>query len=334
MVTIKQVSEKAGVSSATVSRVINNTGTVKEKTRKVVMAAMEELGYRHNVVAASLASNKTNTIGYVVPELHGSFFGSMMGGTEQTLRQAKKHMLIATGHSDEAIEKEQIDALLSRRCDALILHVEAVSDEYLVKLIEQGVQLVVVNRYIEEVGDNCISLNNVKGGYLATRHLLDIGHTEIAYVAGSLFKADAKNRLQGHQQALEEAGIEFDESLMYEGNFQARSGSEAIRALVARGKPFSAVACANDEMASGAMIALRELGKRIPEDVSVIGYDNIDFASYLSPGLTTIDYPVQKIGTIAAHWVLDRVYGHNRYEGQHILDPRLILRGTTSSPES
>ena len=333
MVTIKQVSEKAGVSSATVSRVINDTGTVKQKTRELVMQAMAELGYRHNVVAASLASNKTHTIGYVVPELHGSFFGAMMGGTEQALRQAKKHMLIATGHSDAQIEKEQIDALLSRRCDALILHVEAVSDEYLVSLVHQGVDLVVVNRFIEEIGDNCISLDNVKGGYLATRHLLDIGHTQIAYIAGSLFKADGKKRLTGHQQALADMGVEYTDNLTYEGNFQAKSGTEGIRALVTRGAKFTAVACANDEMASGAMIALRELGRRMPEDVSVIGFDNVDFASYLSPGLTTIDYPVQKIGSMAAHWVLERVYGHSHHEYQHILSPRLILRGSTSSPE-
>ncbi|NVK57078.1 MAG: LacI family DNA-binding transcriptional regulator [Alteromonadaceae bacterium] len=333
MVTIKQVSEKAGVSSATVSRVINNTGTVKEKTRDAVMAAMSELGYRHNVVAASLASNKTHTIGYVVPELHGSFFGAMMGGTEQALRQAKKHMLIATGHSDANIEKEQIDALLSRRCDALILHVEAVSNDYLVSLVHQGVELVVVNRYIEEIGDNCISLDNTLGGYLATRHLLDIGHTNIAYIAGSLFKDDAINRLNGHRKALAEANVAYQDGLTYEGNFQARSGTEGIRALLASGAKFSAVACGNDEMASGAMIALREAGRRIPEDISVIGYDNIDFASYLSPGLTTMDYPVQKIGNMAAHWVLERVYGHNRFDYEHILNPRLILRGTTCSPE-
>ena len=190
-----------------------------------------------------------------------------------------------------------------------------------------------VNRFIEEIGDNCISLDNIKGGYLASRHLLDIGHTQIAYIAGSLFKADGKNRLTGHQQALADMGVEYTDNLIYEGNFQAKSGTEGIRALVARGAKFTAVACANDEMASGAMIALRELGRRVPEDVSVIGFDNVDFASYLSPGLTTIDYPVQKIGSMAAHWVLERVYGHTRHEYQHILSPRLILRGTTSSPE-
>ncbi len=132
MVTIKQVSELAGVSSATVSRVINNTGTVKEKNRVLVHKAMEKLGYRHNVIAASLASNKTNTVGYVVPELHGSFYGEMMAGSEEVLRSANKNMFVVTGHSDEEAEIKEIEALLSRRCDALILHVEAVTDEYLI----------------------------------------------------------------------------------------------------------------------------------------------------------------------------------------------------------
>ena len=207
MVTIKQVSELAGVSSATVSRVINNTDTVKEKTRQQVLDAMEKLGYRHNVIAASLASNKTHTVGYVVPELHGSFFGAMMAGSEKVLRQANKHMFVVTGHSDEALEKKEIEALLSRRCDALILHVEAVSDEYLIDLASQDVPIVVVNRYIEAIGEKCISLDNVLGAYLATKHLIDLGHTQIAYAAGALFKADGFNRLLGHKKALEESNF-------------------------------------------------------------------------------------------------------------------------------
>ena len=329
MVTIKQVSELAGVSSATVSRVINNTDTVKEKTREQVLKAMEKLGYRHNVIAASLASNKTHTVGYVVPELHGSFFGTMVAGSEKVLRRANKHMFVVTGHSDEELEKKEIEALLSRRCDALILHVEAVSDDYLVDLVKQDVPMVVVNRYIKDIGENCISLDNVTGGLLATKHLIDLGHRDIAYLSGALFKADGVNRLEGHKQALSEAGINYNPNLTVEGNFQAKSGEAGIDALEAAGLHYTAVACANDEMASGAINALRNHGKRVPEDVSVIGYDNIDFASYLTPKLTTVDYPVQEIGAMAASWILDQVYGSHKMTMQHILTPELIVRGTT-----
>ena len=329
MVTIKQVSELAGVSSATVSRVINNTDTVKEKTRQQVLDAMEKLGYRHNVIAASLASNKTHTVGYVVPELHGSFFGAMMAGSEKVLRQANKHMLVVTGHSDEALEKKEIEALLSRRCDALILHVEAVSDEYLIDLASQDVPIVVVNRYIEAIGEKCISLDNVLGAYLATKHLIDLGHTQIAYAAGALFKADGFNRLLGHKKALEEANFYFDEESVAEGNFQAFSGEKCVDELFRRNVSFSAIACANDEMASGAINSLRKHGKRVPEDISVIGFDNVDFASYLTPKLTTVNYPVREIGAMASRWILNQAYGDGKLTMEHILSPKLIIRGTT-----
>ena len=330
MVTIKQVSELAGVSSATVSRVINNTDTVKEKTRKQVVDAMEKLGYRHNVIAASLASNKTHTVGYVVPELHGSFFGTMMAGSEKVLRQANKHMFVVTGHSDEDLEKKEIEALLSRRCDALILHVEAVSDAYLVDLASQDVPMIIVNRYIEDIGEKCISLDNVLGGYLATHHLIQLGHKDIAYAAGALFKADGINRLTGHKKALQENGLSFQDSMMAEGNFQAFSGEECVDELMARKVHFTAIACANDEMASGAVNALRKHGKRVPEDVSVIGFDNVDFASYLTPKLTTIDYPIREIGAMAAQWILNHAYGDGKMSIEHILAPQVIVRGTTA----
>ncbi len=331
MVTIKQVSERAGVSSATVSRVINNADSVKEKTRALVLNAMEELGYRHNVIAAALASNKTHTVGYVVPELHGSFFGAMMAGSEKVLRQANKHMFVVTGHSDESLEKQEIEALLSRRCDALILHVEAVNDDYLIDLANQDVPIVIVNRYIEAIGEKCISLDNVLGGYLATKHLIDCGHIEIAYAAGALFKADGVNRLTGHKKALEEAGIYYDENTMAEGNFQAYSGENCVETLLQRGVHFTAIACANDEMASGAINALRKHGKRVPEDVSVIGFDNVDFASYLTPKLTTVNYPVRDIGAMAARWILNQAYGNNKVSMKHILKPHVIVRGTTAN---
>lgn len=329
MVTIKQVSELAGVSSATVSRVINNTDTVKEKTRLQVLEAMATLGYRHNTIAASLASNKTHTVGYVVPELHGSFFGAMMAGTEKVLRHANKHMFVVAGHSDEKQEQREIDALLSRRCDALILHVEAVSDDYLINLAAQDVPMVIVNRYIEAIGDRCISLDNEMGGYLATRHLLDAGHRDIAYLSGAMFKADAQTRLEGHKRALMEFSIPYTDALFSEGTFQAESGERCMQAIIDRQVPFTAVACGNDEMASGAINTLRINGWQVPEDVSVIGFDNIDFASYLTPKLTTIDYPVRHIGEIAANWLLNQVYGDGKQSLPHILSPSVIVRGTT-----
>ncbi len=326
MATIKQVSELAGVSSATVSRVINKTGVVKEKTYAKVVAAMEELGYRHNVIAASLATNQTNTVGYVVPELHGSFFGAMMSGSEGVLREANKHMFIAAGHSNEAMEKQAIDVLLSRRCDALILHVEAVSDEYLIDLEKQDVPIVVVNRSVDAIRECCIAMDNKTGGYLATQHLIEQGHTSIAYISGPMFKADARDRLNGHQQALEEYKLSFSESLLYEGSFRLDSGIAGMQALLSQEVPFTAVVCANDEMAAGALNYLHRNNYRVPGEVSVVGFDNIEFSSYLTPALTTIDYPMQQIGEMAARHILNRAYRKTQFEIVNQFKPELIKR--------
>ncbi|MBC3767159.1 LacI family DNA-binding transcriptional regulator [Neptunicella marina] len=325
MVTIKQVSELAKVSSATVSRVINNADSVKLETRKLVEAAMKELGYRPNSIAQSLASNKTNTVGYVVPQLYGSF-GIMMSGSEEVLRRANKHMFIMTGHSNEKDEKSAIEALLMRRCDALILHLESTSDEYLIELAKQKVPFVLVNRVIEAIEDNCISLDNHFGGYLASKALIDKGHRDIAYIAGSLWKSDAIERLQGHKEALAEANIAYDESLIYEGDFQVHSGVEGIETLLNAGKKFSAVACGNDEMASGAIGALRDAGLKVPESVSVVGFDDVEFSNYLTPRLTTIRYPMKEIGQMAARWILNRAYENSSMQLQHVLSPHLIER--------
>lgn len=326
MVTIKHVSELAGVSSATVSRVINNPETVKGPTREKVLQAIDSLGYRHNSIAASLASNKTNTIGYVVPELHGFFYGSMMAGTEALLRKANKHMFVATGHADEKMEQEAVEDLLSRRCDALILHAEALSDEYLISLSKGRVPFVVVNRYVPEIANRCIALDNQLGGYLATKTLIEMGHSNIAYISGTLWKADGRERLNGHIRALQEAGLGYDPRLMVEGDFQVQSGVNGIDKLVAANVPYTAVVCANDSMAAGAIEGLRKHGKLCPDDVSVIGFDNVEFSSYLYPKLTTIDYPTEAIGEMAAQWILSTVYECQDIEIEHIIRPDIVVR--------
>lgn len=167
MATIYEVSKLAGVSLATVSRVMNNNTPVRESTRKKVLAAMEQLGYRPNSLAQSLASNCSNSIGILVSELHGPFYGEMLTGIEAEFRAAGKHVIIAAGHSERSTEQDGIEFLLSRSCDALILHVEAVTDDYLIKLAQSDTPFVLLNRQIPAIAERCISLNNELGGYLA-----------------------------------------------------------------------------------------------------------------------------------------------------------------------
>jgi LacI family transcriptional regulator len=235
-------------------------------------------------------------------------------------------VIITAGHSDLATEQDGIEFLKSRNCDALILHVEAVSDDYLLVLAVEETPFVLLNRHIPAIADRCISLNNELGGYLATRHLLQQGHRQIAYIAGPMWKTDARDRYHGHQRALEEYQLTADPALFFEGDFRETGGSKGLESLLKTGKTFSALVCANDEMASGAITAARELGLNIPQQLSVMGYDNVNFAYYTYPKLSTIDYPISAMGQMAARWVLREVYQYDGDEVQQVFEPALISR--------
>jgi len=330
MATIYEVSKLAGVSLATVSRVVNGTAKVREATREKVEAAMKELGYRPNSVAQSLASNRSNSIGIVVAELGGPFYGELLSRIETEFRGVGKHVIIAAGHSDAELERDSIEFLRSRNCDALILHVESVSDEYLIELAESGCAFVLINRSVPALADRCINLDNRLGGYLATQHMLSLGHRDIAYVAGPMWKHDARERYIGHCDALSEHGITPDDALFFEGDFQETGGVQGLEHFRNTGVQFTALVCANDEMASGAITAAHDIPLQLPEQLSVIGFDNVNFSHYTYPKLTTIDYPIGEIGHMAACWVLNQVYQKPTSDLQSLFKPKLIARDSTT----
>ncbi|WP_105168300.1 LacI family DNA-binding transcriptional regulator [Pseudoalteromonas sp. T1lg23B] len=329
MATIYQVSELAGVSLATVSRVMNNNTKVSDKTKQKVLKAMAELGYQPNSIAQSLASNRSNSVGVLVSELHGPFFGDMMSAIEDTLRLEGKHTIITSGHSDEERERASIEFLIGRKCDALILHAEAVTDEYLLELEVRGIEFVLINRYIQQIENRCIRLDNKQGGYLATQHLIKLGHQKLAYISGPKWKQDAQERLQGHKQALADAKIEFDDALCFEGDYQQSSGAKGLDWLYEHAPQFTCVVCANDEMASGVMTRARQLGIDVPSELSVVGFDNIIYASYLYPTLTTIDYPIYEMGKMAAKYILKQVYEKKNLDIKSVFVPKLEVRDSS-----
>lgn len=329
MATIYEVSKLAGVSLATVSRVMNNNSRVSPKNREKVQQAMKLLGYKPNSIAQSLASNRSNSIGIMVSELNGSFYGLMTGAIEKKFRAYGKHVIITPGHCDMEKEREGIEFLISRRCDALILHVEAVSDEYLIELSKGDTPIIILSRYVNEIADRCISLNNESGGYLATKALIDAGHKKIAYIAGPLFKTDSTDRLNGHKRALREANLQMDDRLLYVGDFREVGGMEGLQHFIDNNFDFSAVVCANDEMASGAMKYAREHDYNLPEDLSIVGFDNIIFANYLYPTLSTINNPIGEMGCMAASMILESIYNEkNIGEIKHAFEPCFISRNS------
>ncbi|GAA6204046.1 MULTISPECIES: LacI family DNA-binding transcriptional regulator [Thalassotalea] len=333
MATIYEVSALAGVSLSSVSRVLNNHEHVSEKTKQKVMAAMDELGYRPNSVARSLASNRSNSIGVLVSELHGPFYGEMLSSIEIELRKAGKHAVVTAGHSVEQSEKDGINFLIDRNCDAIIILIDSLSDEFVIELSKGSTPVVILNRLIPEIKDKCFYIDNELGGYLATKYIIEQGHKNLAYISGPLFKQDANERLDGHKRALNEANLKFDDELFYEGDFLTTSGRVGIDHLLKKNKPFTAAICANDEMASGAMKGLRDHNMLIPKDCSVIGFDNVYFANYLHPELTTMNYPINEMAKMSAQWILKNVYKHSDVFVNNKFTPELIIRESIKKVE-
>ncbi len=330
MATIREVSKHAGVSVATVSRVVNGNKWVSETTRQRVLDAMEELGYEPNSFARSLATNKSDTIGMVVGDLSGPFFGPMMQQAEKVIRASGKHLIITSGHTTLEEERDAIQFLLKRRCDALILHLDLMSDEEIIRLCDQTrIPIILVNRLIPELADQCVSLDNEAGGYLATQHLINLGHTRIAHITGPLYKSDARDRLAGYRRALESAGLSYDDSLVVESDYLETGGVVALDRLRRRNVDFTAIVGGNDLMAIGVINALRLQGVQVPDECSVVGYDDVVMSGYFVPALTTIRVPVDSFGADAAHLALKLCGGNEEKDIQHRFLPELVERQST-----
>lgn len=327
MPNIYEVAKLAGVSLSTVSRVLNGKTSVNSTFREKVEKAMAELNYRPSNVARSLANKRTNSVGLLIAELNTPFFGEMMKAVESTLRAANKHVIITVGRHELQAERDGIDFLISRECDALILYSEAIPDTDLLDLSNK-LPISVVNRVIPGLEDACIYLDNEAGGYLSAKHLLNLGHSQIGYIAGLNSREDARLRQQGYIRAMTEAGYKEKDLIIYPGDYTEESGFAGIERLLNVHPRLTAISCANDWMASGAMSWAREHNIQLPDDLSIIGFDNILFAHHLHPKLTTILNPIDLMGEMAANYILNKVYKKKK-QVNNIFQPELIVRRST-----
>ncbi|MCH8551932.1 MAG: LacI family DNA-binding transcriptional regulator [Natronospirillum sp.] len=334
MPTIRDVSRLANVSVATVSRVINANQPVSADTKARVVAAMAELGYQPNSNAKALATNRSDILGMVLGDLGGPFFGDLMAQAEEETRRLKRHLLVTAGGHSRDIELEAIDFLLRRQVDALMLHVDSLTDADLYELsTKTDTPIVLINRYVPDLHAHCIHVNNEVGGELITRHLIEQGHEAIACITGPLYKGDSRGRLQGYRRALEQAGLPYVEQRVVESDYMEAGGSEAIERLLSRKTPFTAVVCGNDLMAFGAIRSLRLHGFSVPQDIDVTGYDDIVLSSYVEPSLTTIHVPIGAMGVQAARLAVQLATGQ-RPTAQQAFEPQLVVRGSTRSRSS
>lgn len=331
-VNIQTVAQAAGVSPATVSRVLNGSARVSSEKIEAVRQAIRHFGYKANPFARSLLAGSLQAVGVLVPNLKDEFYGALVTSIERQLRAHGLHMMCSLGHDDAAEEERALEIFRERELDGLILLADHLPDAALLDLASRKVPVVLMNRSLPELARHCVRLNNALGGYLATKHLIDLGHTRIAHVTGPLNRLDTRERLDGYRKALREAKLPYDEALAVsiQGvEWGREAGRDATLRLLAR-TSFSALFAENDWLAIGALQALREKERNVPEDVSVVSFDNRSVAEVTAPSLTTIDFPKVEMGQRAADHLIALVRGEEP-ESLPILQPHLVVRDSTTA---
>ncbi|WP_282940602.1 LacI family DNA-binding transcriptional regulator [Paenibacillus sp. RC67] len=330
---IVDVAAKAGVSPATVSRVLNNNSNVTSKTKDRVLKIIHELGYQPNAAAKNLRSQKAMAIGVIVPEINNSYYAEVIKGIENQAYALKYKVLICDTSNNKEKELEFINLLMNKTVDGMILVTPMMSDEEICHWADMDYCIGIVGRYIEHDKIPCVYTDNVKFSKEVVNHLVEQGHKEIAFLSGYADAIDSYERLEGYLKGLREHHISFRPEWIENGNFNKLGGYEALKRLVDKQVSFTAIYAANDEMALGVYQACTELGIKIPEQLAVIGVDNNRISRYISPQLSTVNQPKNKMGGA----IVDRLI-HQLERGEItenrviILESQLIVRDSSRNP--
>jgi LacI family transcriptional regulator len=307
-VTIKEIAATANVSKSTVSRVLNNSSQVKAKKVKAVLAAMKKLDFTPNELARGLARGRSLTIGVVTHDIGSPFYDAVAQGVAAGLRESSYSPIFVDARWNSAVEEKLIDTLIERRVDGVILIGGSISPVKLSK-IKNELPLIIAGREIPGWDEDQYFIDNFSGSYAATKYLITQGHSAIAFISGISTHQDAIRRKDGFLQSLSDSGIAVNENLIVEGDFRSSSGVLAAEALLSRGVRFSALFASNDEMALGARLLLYRRGIRVPEDVSLIGFDDQANSAFMTPPLTTVRQPAIELGAVAAAALLHKLDG-------------------------
>ncbi len=325
-ITLKMVAEKAEVSVNTASRAINNKPDINEETKNRILKVAQELGYIRNAAAVALRTKKTGTIGVVIADNRNPFYAEVLNGMEEAAREKNYHIILANTQRDYKKEEEAINLLLAKRVDGLLITPVQDRDDDIKNLIEANIPFVIVGRDFENIEVDAVYNDEVKGGFLATEYLIKKGHKRIALINGFLYKSPAKGRLEGYKKALNKYRISLDESLISVGDINIEDGYERTKQMLEKNLDFTAIFAYNDMMAFGAMQAIKEKGLRIPEDIGLVGYDDIPFSSLISPALTTIRLKKQELGAESIKLLLSRINGNRKKTKKVMLGVELQIR--------
>jgi len=326
--TVHEVARVAGVSAATVSRLLNGTAKVSEDKRQAIEDAIERLNYKPNVLAQNLKTGSSRTIGILTQSLVSGYFADAMAGVDEALQGTGYAPLIVSGHWHAEEEAERIELLIARRVDGLVILSGKLKDEQILGLSEQ-VPIVAFGRDLQGPRAYGFCLDNYRGACDAVEHLVAHGHRDIAFIAGPSDHQDALARLAGYRDTLAKHGIKAQRKLVLPGDFSESGGLQAVEGLLASGQPFSAIFAANDLTAYGARLALYRRGIAVPDQVSVVGFDDLHSSMYTTPPLTTVRQPLFDIGQRLGRSILRMIRGEP-YELE-APQPTLMVRESVRS---
>jgi LacI family transcriptional regulator len=333
-VTIVDVASEAGVSYATVSRVINDDAHVKAETRERVRQVMERLGYVVNRQARSLAGGRSHVVGVLVPDLGTGYIGEIMRGIDDELDLARYDMMLYTTHRREAKESSYVASLTRGMADGLLIVLPRNPATFMQTLRQRNFPYVLIDHQGTNEQDHAVGATNWQGAYNATEYLIKLGHRRIGFITGSMDLGCARDRLAGYQAALRTHHFPVDPKLVYEGDFHQPEGYAGGNTLLSLNNPPTAIFVSNDVMAMGAMDAARSRGSRIPDDISILGFDDIPQAQNVRPALTTVRQPLEKMGRVATQMLLDLLKDPQKDVSRVELPTELIVRDSCQAPLS
>ncbi|HDM69953.1 MAG TPA: LacI family transcriptional regulator [Thermotogales bacterium] len=329
-VTLKMIAKFAGVSTATVSRVLNNSRKVNPEIARKVIEIANNLNYRPNEVARGLVKGKIKTFGVVVPDIDNPFFSKICKAIQNTVRKEGYSVFLYNTDGKAEREKEIIENLIQQLIEGVFMIAPRMNSKEILDLSkEYGFYPVIVDSRVENVMLSAVWVDNVTAFIQATEFLIEIGHRRIGFVAGPLNVANSRDRLKGYLLALENNVIEKDDSLIYEGDFMISSGYKAAEYFLGLSNPPTAILCSNDLMAIGVLRCLHDRDIRIPEQISVVGCDDIDVTASLYPPLTTVKQPIYEMGEIAAKMMLKYIKT-GKLPPNSILHADLVIRNSTA----
>ncbi len=328
MATIYEIAKKAGVSPSTVSRALSGNGYVSKKMKEKIMAIAEEMNYRPNELARALVTKKSYTIGLVVADIGNPFFPALARGVEDAANVEGYNIILCNTDSNATKAREYVRLLSSRQTDGVVFCSASVSDSHVKTVTDSGIPVVLIYPS-NSLKCDMVACDNLSGGMMATEHLIGLGHTSIAIITAKVNRITGADRLKGYKKALAKHNLRLNDDYILDGDYSMESGYDCTKRFLKLKYRPTAIFATNDLMAIGAINAVEDEGLKVPDDIAIVGYDDITMASFVKPKLTTVAQPKYEMGNLACKVLLDRIKKPDAQIRSTVLKPKLIVRGSS-----